>query len=106
MAIQKRYLGPFKVLPRSSRGPLMSQTFMTLFFTKFQHTRFILQFRLSKIFFFSKIKATILILNENACYCFFPDLKKTKIEGFTAKNVKMMLQKGVKNRGKIHPPFG
>ena len=84
----------------------MSQTFMTLFFTKFQHTRLILQFRLSKIFFFSKTKAAILILNEKACYWFFPDLKKTKIEGFTAKNLKIMLQKGVKNRGKIHRPFG
>ena len=99
MAYKNRYLGPFKVVPRSSRRSLMSQTFMTLFFTKFQHTRLILQFRLSKIFFFSKTKAIILILNENACYCFFPDLKKTKIEGFTAKNLKIMLQKGVKKQG-------
>ena len=54
MAFKNRYLGPFKVVPRSSRRSLMSQTFMTLFFTKFQHTRLILQFRLSKIFFFQK----------------------------------------------------
>ena len=54
MAFKKRYLGPFKVVPRSSRRSLMSQTFMTLFLTKFQHTRLILQFRLSKIFFFQK----------------------------------------------------
>ena len=34
MAFKNRYLGPFKVVPRSSRRPLMSQTFMTLFFYK------------------------------------------------------------------------
>ena len=34
MAFKNRYLGPFKVVPRSSRRSLMSQTFMTLFFYK------------------------------------------------------------------------
>ena len=31
MAFKNRCLGPFKVVPRSSMRPLMSQTFMTLF---------------------------------------------------------------------------
>ena len=84
----------------------MSQTFMTLFLQNSNTPDLFCNLGCQKYFFFPKTKATILILNENACYCFFPDLKKTKIEGFTAKNVKMMLQKGVKNRGKIHPPFG
>ena len=53
-AIKNRWSSLFKVPPRPSGRSLMSQTFMTLFFTKFQHTRFILQFRLSKIFFFRK----------------------------------------------------
>ena len=52
-AFKNRYLGPFKLVPRSSRRSLMSQTFMTLFFNKIPtHPPFFCNLGCQKYFFF------------------------------------------------------
>ena len=85
MAIKNRWSSLFKVPPRPSGRSLMSQTFMTLFFTKFQHTRFILQFRLSKIFFFQKSRPPFWSSMKMLATVFFQTSKRPKLRDLQPK---------------------